>query len=117
MAGAKGFIADHMPPTLFVNKAMDSWWARVLGPVFPLRQRLYPQCQECFGLQGAHVKAGRHLMVYFNYPRSVHLSPLLADYMAESKLGTEVGSLIVDPLLPGIQNVVCSIQKVVDGLR
>ena len=105
LAGAKGFIADHMPPTLFVNKAMKSWWFRTLQPVFPLKQRLYPQCQTCFSQQGSHVKSGKHLMIYFHRLRPVHISPLLADYIVNSDLGAGIGDDAVRFVLPSVQNL------------
>ena len=100
MAGTKGFIADHMPPTLFVNTILKSRWARLTkGLGYPIRQRLYPQCMKCFSIQGHHVKTGTHKMIFHSRPRIVYFSPVMACYLASTKMGRDFIKGIIDPFI------------------
>ena len=87
------FIADHIPPTLFVSNYLKSWFGRSMNKIFPTKQHLYPQCQSCFSVQGAHVKSGRHFMIYNPRFRLVHLSPIIAGILSDMRFIQEV----IDP--------------------
>ena len=100
VAGTKGFIADHMPPTLFMDTILKSKWARLTnGLGYPTRQRLYPQCIKCFSIQGQHVKSMTHKMIFHSQPRLVHLSPIIAFYLTNTKMGKKFISGFVDPFI------------------
>jgi hypothetical protein len=77
----EGFIADHMPPTLFISRKLKTWWGKAVHNFFPLTQRLYPQCTKCYSKQGSKVKAGVDSMIYHSRLRLVHLSPIVADFL------------------------------------
>lgn len=79
---AKGFptnfIADHMPPTKYVNEANSQWHRKLFGGMLRKRQQLLPQCQSCYSKQGAAVKRGIHRLIYHSQLRVWHLAPALA---------------------------------------
>jgi hypothetical protein len=70
------FICDHMPPTKQAEKMNKAWWRRLLG--MKVAQRLWPQCQSCFLMQGSAVAANIHKRAYFNRLRLVHFVPALS---------------------------------------
>jgi len=80
----KGFIADHMPPTGLVEKLNNHPWRRLLG--LQVKQKLYPQCQKCFRVQGSAVRRARaglsllsrRWVIYHNHFHPYHVSYLLS---------------------------------------
>lgn len=79
--GQEGFIADHIPPTRFVNKVIETWYGKFYRKLIPVSQNLYPQCRRCFSLQGSFVKTGAHMMIFHDSLRLVHLSPVLVGFL------------------------------------
>lgn len=79
---AKGFptnfIADHMPPTKYVNEANSEWYRKIFGGMLRKRQQLLPQCQSCYSKQSAAVRKGVHKVIYHSQLRVWHLAPVLA---------------------------------------
>lgn len=71
----KGFIADHMPPTKFANIMNSKWWRKLLN--MTVQQRLYPQCQKCYSIQGNAVRMTKHVPIYHFSFRLYHLAPAL----------------------------------------
>lgn len=47
------FHADHMPPRSVVNAQKNQFWRKLLLPLFPIKQRFYPQCVNCSNKQGS----------------------------------------------------------------
>lgn len=96
------YIADHMPPTKIVLDINKKWWRRLLGMkvrMLPyviviahsthflhlqITQRLYPQCQSCFMLQGAAVRTNSHVLAYHNSLKLNHFAPALALILIDS---------------------------------
>lgn len=76
LLGWKGFIADHMPPTKIANDMNNIFWRRWFG--IKVSQSLWPQCFDCFQMQGSAVRAGDHKMVYHYRFRVHHMSLLFA---------------------------------------
>ena len=72
------FIADHMPPTKYVNEANRQWHRKAFGGIFRVRQQLLPQCQSCFSKQGAAVRKGFHKLIFHSQIRVWHFAPALA---------------------------------------
>ena len=70
------FIADHMPPTKIVKDMNAEWWRKLLK--IKVGQRLFPQCQKCFQLQGMAVKNMIHKPIFHFTPRLQHLAPAVA---------------------------------------
>ena len=100
IAGTKGFIADHMPPTLFLNTILKSKLAKITrGLGYPIKQRLYPQCIKCYSIQGHNVKTRTQQMIFHSRPRLVHLSPFLAYCLTDTNIGQNFVDDIVDPLI------------------
>lgn len=93
---ANKFIADHMPPTKFVNEMNKKWWRRMLK--ITVEQKLLPQCQKCFSKQGSAVASNFHRPVYHFRFRSPHLSAALALILIQDK---ELNDMI-DPLFEKI---------------
>ena len=79
------FIADHMPPTKYVNEANSQWHRKLFGGMLRKRQQLLPQCQSCYSKQGAAVKKGIHRLIYHSQLRVWHLAPALAMPLAATK--------------------------------
>lgn len=77
----KGFIADHMPPTKIVNELNSKFWRKLFG--LKVTQRLFPQCQSCFLLQGPAVRLNKHVVVYHTSLRLYHFSPVIAALLLE----------------------------------
>ena len=80
---ADKFIADHMPPTKFVNEMNKKWWRRMLK--ITVEQKLLPQCQKCFSKQGSAVASNFHRPVYHFRFRSPHLAAALALVLVQDK--------------------------------
>mmetsp|Transcript_1585 Transcript_1585/g.2620 ORF Transcript_1585/g.2620 Transcript_1585/m.2620 type:complete len:283 (+) Transcript_1585:70-918(+) len=70
------FIADHMPPTKFVEQANKRLWRKISG--IKMTQRLWPQCERCFSVQGSAVSKVRKVLIYHHQFRVYHLSPGIA---------------------------------------
>ena len=110
MLTRKSFIADHMPPTKIV-KDRNKYWLRKLfkkvGIIGDITQRLYPQCQKCFSLQGSAVRTNTHELVYHFRPRIFHLAPALS-YLLCTKDNAiiELVDPIVNPIVDFIDNVI-----------
>lgn len=81
LLGWKGFIADHMPPTKVANEMNEVFWRRWLG--LRASQSLWPQCWDCFQLQGSAVRTGDHKLVYHCRFRLHHMSVLFAMYLQQ----------------------------------
>jgi hypothetical protein len=79
--GWKGFIADHMPPTKMANEMNEVFWRRWLG--LKVNQSLWPQCWDCFQLQGSAVRTGDHKLVYHYRFKLHHMSVLFAVYLQQ----------------------------------
>jgi len=94
----QGFIADHIPPTLFVNQGSDSWSGRIFRKYFPMSQNLYPQCRKCFSLQGSFVKVGSHFMIYHDRFRLVHLTPILVGILSSNDHVRSILDPVLDPI-------------------
>jgi hypothetical protein len=102
------YIADHMPPTLFYKQAMSTWWNKLRNKITPIKQRLYPQCQTCFSVQGSNVKSGTHMMVYHSRPRIVHLSPAMSIMLSSFSSSKSIIQLLenkVDDMIDLIQDI------------
>jgi len=91
------FIADHMPPTKFVNEMNKKWWRKMLN--INVVQKLLPQCQKCFSKQGTAVASNFHRPVYHFRFRSPHLATALALLLVQDK---EVDN-IINPIFEKIE--------------
>lgn len=74
--GISSFIADHQPPTKMAKLMGDKWWRRALR--WPVTQRLWPQCQQCFRLQGNAVRTNTHTLIHHHRLRLCHFAPAAA---------------------------------------
>ena len=74
--GISTFIADHQPPTKMAKLMSDKWWRRTLR--WPVTQRLWPQCQQCFRLQGNAVRTNTHTLIHHHRLRLCHFAPAAA---------------------------------------
>ena len=110
MLSRKTFIADHMPPTKIVKEKNKLWWRKMLKKVGILRdltQRLYPQCQKCFSLQGSAVRTNTHELVYHFRPRIFHLAPALSYLLCTNRnVLIDFVDPVVNPIVNFIDNVI-----------
>lgn len=81
------FIADHMPPTKIANEMSKVWWRRLFN--VKVTQRLWPQCQSCYSIQGMAVRNNLHALVYHNVIRRHHFAPILSYALLQSKIVDE----------------------------
>lgn len=91
------FIADHMPPTKMVKEINAKWWRKALG--LTMSQRLFPQCQKCFSLQGAAVRAGVHFPIFHYMPRYFHLAPAIAYLLSKDSSFNSISADLIDPIV------------------
>jgi len=88
------FIADHMPPTKFRKEMNAKWWRKLLG--LRISQRLYPQCLDCFSLQGSAVKNFQHLPKYHFSPKLPHLAPAFAIVLSGDEVAKSIFHMLED---------------------
>jgi hypothetical protein len=50
-----------------------------------IKQRLWPQCQSCFQIQGSAVRTNKHVIIYHNYPKLHHLTPAIIYMLLSNK--------------------------------
>jgi hypothetical protein len=101
----RNFIADHMPPTHFVEKLNAVWWRKAFNIKVRFRmdcrsatylshfrtiflqvvQELWPQCQSCFRIQGTAVKMNRHILIHHHNLQIYHFAPAIAYLMSENE--------------------------------
>ncbi len=74
--GVSSFIADHQPPTKMALLWSDQGWRKALR--WPVAQRLWPQCQKCFHLQGSAVRTHTHTLIHHHRVRLCHFAPAAA---------------------------------------
>ena len=48
---------------------------------FKTIQRLYPQCQKCFSLQGTAVKSNNHLLIFHTMFKLHHFTPAIVYFL------------------------------------
>ncbi len=70
-----------------------------------MKQRLWPQCQKCFQLQGTAVRTWTHTLVYHNSLKLYHSSPAIAFLLLQHPVVIEYVDHIVEP-------TVCMLEKV-----
>ena len=111
------FIADHMPPTKYVNEANSQWHRRMFGGMFRMRQQLLPQCQSCYSKQSAAVRKNFHKLIYHSQLRVWHLAPALAmaactnddfRYAVDDYFGTLIESIdreLYEPVMSGLESL------------
>ena len=97
------FIADHMPPTKIVKDMNSEWWRKLLS--VKIGQRLYPQCQKCFQLQGMAVKNMIHKTIFHFTPSLQHLAPAVAFLIMKDDELRESLILKVKPITAFIENI------------
>lgn len=97
MFTSKVFIGDHMPPTKFAVEQSQALWRKFLR--VPVTQRLWPQCQKCFLLQGSAVRTWTHKLVSHKVFRSYHLAPVIAALLVEEPTVKDSLSFLVKPTL------------------
>jgi hypothetical protein len=95
------FIADHMPPTKYVEEQGAKWWRKRLG--LQIQQRLWPQCQSCFSVQGAAVRQWGYLPIYHFRFRLRHIAPLVAYAVDQDKDIREFCDRIVEPPIQSLR--------------
>jgi hypothetical protein len=94
----KPFIADHMPPTKFANEGNLKWYRSILN--MKMEQRLWPQCQKCWLLQGSAVRQNLHIPIYHMKPRLFHLAPAIAFFLCTNKDVEDVfDEFVVEPTM------------------
>jgi hypothetical protein len=94
----KGFIADHQPPTKTAKELEGKWLRSFLNfGRFKVVQRLWPQCQRCFQLQGSAVRSNKHVLIYHYGFRPRHLAPAIAMLLAQDE---EVQNALRDIVRP-----------------
>ena len=91
------FIADHMPPTKFVNEMNKKWWRKMLK--INVEQKLLPQCQKCYSKQGAAVASNFHRPVFHFRFRGPHLATAIALLLVQDN---EVDN-IINPIFEKIE--------------
>jgi hypothetical protein len=97
------FISDHMPPTKYVEEQSAKWWRRRLGLQL-MSQRLWPQCQSCFSVQGAAVRQWGYVPIYHTRLRLGHIAPVIAYCLDQDKETRELCDSIVDPSIQSLKD-------------
>ena len=85
-------------------------WRRMLGRWARAKQQLLPQCQSCFSIQGAAVKAGVHKLVFHSRLRVWHASPAIACLLASQPEVREA----LNPLVQWVDGFVVKVQRALD---
>ena len=52
--------------------------------LFQVAQRLYPQCQSCFSLQGGAVRSNIHHLIYHYKLQIYHFAPFFIHYLSSN---------------------------------
>lgn len=107
--GLQGFIADHMPPTRFAKQAAAVWWRRWFK--IAVAQRLYPQCQKCYSLQGNAVRTDVHKLVYHSIIKPFHFSTALGYLAMQHPVIAEEAQQLVDPAVDACKGWVQDIKS------
>jgi hypothetical protein len=71
-----------------------------------VEQRLWPQCMNCFGLQGSAVKNGIHLITYHTVFKKFHLAPAVAYLLMQDDWVNDHLDSVLDPVIDGIETAV-----------
>ena len=81
-----------------------------------MAQRLYPQCQSCWQLQGSAVRQNFHKLIYHNRLRMCHFAPFVALISMERdelRLWTDsVIDCVSVPIRPLAVNLAAKIKKI-----
>ena len=96
-SGTSSFIADHQPPTKMAKMMSEKGWRRLLR--WPVAQRLWPQCQKCFHLQGSAVRTHTHTLIYHHRLRLCHFAPAAAAVLLWSMADNPVVREYLDPVV------------------
>lgn len=70
-----------------------------------MKQRLWPQCQKCFQLQGSSVRTWTHALVYHHAFKLYHFSPAIAFVLTQQQYIVEFVDDCVVPMVECVENI------------
>lgn len=82
---------------------------------FQVSQRLWPQCQSCYSVQGAAVRAWKHLPIYHTALRVHHFAPALAICLEQNDDIRESCDRLLEPVVKIVGRIQKDVKKYVLG--
>jgi hypothetical protein len=89
----------------FLENLYKSYFSVLLLIPFQVKQRLWPQCQKCFSVQGSAVRTWSHFPIYHSAWKIHHFAPVVAIIIDQNEEVRKVCDDLLRPVSDGVDKI------------